>query len=52
MLAERANPTGEPAFPEQPAAALSFCGLLGFEFLLGIVGLAALRFRGNLRRVM
>jgi len=44
---ERAEPTGQPAFPEaQPAfGLLSGCGLLGFESLVGATVLAGMRRR-------
>jgi hypothetical protein len=49
---ERASPTGVPAFPPPPARqTLPFCGLFGFEALLGLSALAGLRMgrrRGHL----
>jgi hypothetical protein len=41
---ERANPTGELAFPAAPArTALPLCGLFGVESAVGLVALAGLR---------
>jgi hypothetical protein len=46
---ERAAPTGKETFPENPLAKLfPACGLFGFESLLGVCGLFALR--GVVRR--
>ena len=52
LAAERANPTGTPAFPEAATARpiLPVCGLFGVEFLLGIGALIGLRSCGPLRR--
>lgn len=36
---ERENPTGQAAFPEQPAPLFGGCGLFGLEALLGLLGL-------------
>lgn len=43
LARERENPSGDVAFPTAQPAGL--CGLLGLEFLLGLVGLAAWRGR-------
>ncbi len=42
MLKERADPTGKPAFHEGHEP-LNLCGLLGFEALLGVLGLGTWR---------
>jgi len=49
---ERANPTGEPAFPRAQAPLLGLCGLFGFESLLGLLALVGLGsgLRGARRR--
>lgn len=51
IRAERDDPTGDPAFPDDaPRASLPFCGLFGLEGLIGISAIIGLR--GRIRRVV
>ena len=49
LTTERANPTGEPAFPSTSQPILPFCGLFGFEMIAGFACLVGLRCGGPRR---
>jgi hypothetical protein len=51
LVNERAQPTGTPAFPTT-GRAMPMCGMLGFEFVLGLGALVGLRWRRPLRRAL
>ena len=46
LTTERANPTGDPAFPSTSQPILPFCGLFGFEMIAGFTCLVGMRFGG------
>lgn len=47
---ERESPSGAPAFPQAQPTLLPLCGIMGFESLLGVVGLIGLKRFGVFHR--